>query len=186
MHRPGLLEPLLELLPLDRLPRTGWIVRGVPEPESIAGHVLGTAHLALALAPRVQPGLDLGRVLAMALVHDAPEARTGDLPRAASRALPGGAKREMEDAVAEGLLTSLGRGVHEHWLEYRAAETREARFVRLCDKLQLGVRLVGYQRAGAAGLDEFAEGIRELDCSAFPPAEELRAEILAAVTPPGT
>ena len=176
-----LLDPLLELGSLDRLPRTGWLLRGVPEAESIASHVLGTAHVALALAPRVTPPLDLGRVLAMALIHDAPEARTGDLPRAASEQLPAGAKHAMEDAVAADLLGALGPEAHAHWVAYRAADTPEARFVRLCDKLHLGVRLVGYLRAGAAGLGEFVPGIAELDCSEFPAAGELRAEILAAI-----
>ena len=69
----GVLASLLALGPLDALHRTGWVLRGVPRPESVAGHILGVAHMALALAPRVQPPLDLGRVLAMAVLHDAPE-----------------------------------------------------------------------------------------------------------------
>lgn len=174
-----LLEPLLRLLPLDSLPRTGWVVAGVPDPESIAGHVLGTAHLALALAPRVEPPLDRARVLEMVLVHDLPEAASGDLPRPASAALPPGAKHAMEDRLAEELVAPLGSA--EAWAELRAGETREARFARLCDELQLGVRLVGYRRAGRAGLGEFAEGLLALDCAEFPPAEELRREILAAL-----
>jgi len=170
------LEPLLALLALDRLPRTGWVQRGVPEPESIAGHVLGTAHLALALAPRVEPALELARVLVMALVHDVPEALTGDLPRAASDLLPPGAKQQMERGAAERLLDP-DAAVAFH--EYQAQETREARFTRLCDKLQLGVRLVGYRRSGQRGLEEFSAGLRALDASEFAPAAELLAELIA-------
>ena len=70
----------MQLATLDRLPRTGWALRGVPAPESIAGHALAVAHLVLTLAPEVEPPLRLDRALAMALVHDAPEAWTGDLP----------------------------------------------------------------------------------------------------------
>lgn len=176
------LTPLLRLLPLDRLPRTGWVLRGVPEPESIAGHLLGCAHLALALAPRVEPGLDLGRVLAMLLVHDAPEALSGDIPRIAGQALPAGAKAAMEGTLARELITPLGAPASDAWSEYRAGETREARFAHLCDRLQLGVRLVGYERAGHGGLEEFRAGLAELDCGEFAPAEELRTEILAALT----
>ena len=150
------LEPLLALLALDRLPRTGWIQRGVPEPESIAGHVLGTAHLALALAPRVEPALDQGRVLVMVLVHDAPEALTGDLPKAASELLPPGAKQAMESGAAERLFLPHAPDSVAAFREYQAQETREARFARLCDRLQLGVRLVGYRRSGQRGLDEFS------------------------------
>ena len=175
------LNPLLALLPLDRLPRTGWVLRGVPEPESVAGHILGTAHLALALVGRVDPALDLGAVLAMALVHDVPEAGSGDLPRAAARHLPAGAKAAMEEALAGDLLGRLEPRAEEAYHAYRAQDTREARFVHLCDRLQLGVRLVGYVCAGQGGLDEFRPALEDLDCSEFPPAARLREEILAAL-----
>ncbi|TDJ71546.1 MAG: HD domain-containing protein [Planctomycetota bacterium] len=177
----AILEPILGLLPLDDLPRTGWIQRGVPAPESIAGHILSTAYVALALAPRVTPELDLGRVLAMALVHDAPEALTGDLPRVAADLLPEGAKARLEQGAAERLLAPLAPVAAEAFAEYQSQATREARFTRLCDKLQLGARHVAYVRAGQHGLGEFGAVARELDCGEFPPAEALRLEILAAL-----
>ena len=67
------LDALLALVPLESLPRTGWIQRGVATPESIAGHVLGTGFVALALAPRVEPPLDVDRVVSLCAVHDAPD-----------------------------------------------------------------------------------------------------------------
>ena len=51
----------------------------------------------------------------------------------------------------------------------------------LCDRLQLGVRLVGYQREGRSGLDEFRRGLVELDCTGFAPAQALQDEILEAL-----
>jgi len=172
------LPTLLELLPLDDLPRTGWVLAGVPRPESIAGHSLGVAQVALGLAPGCQPPLALERVLAMAVVHDAAEARTGDLPRPAGRHLPAGAKRAMETSIADELLGSLSPTALAAWCEYRDGATREARFVHLCDKLQLGVRLVGYVRSGQRGLEAFAAGLRELDCGEFQACERLRQELL--------
>ena len=172
------LQALLRLLPLDQLPRTGWLLRGVPDPESIAGHTLGAAFCALALAPRVEPPLDVDRVVALCVVHDAPEAESGDLPRSASRALPEGAKAGMEASLADGLLSPLNPTARARFAEYTGAETREARLARLCDKLQLGIRLLGYQKAGQRGLAEFADGLKSLDCREFPPAEELRLALL--------
>jgi putative hydrolases of HD superfamily len=172
------LPALLELLPLDDLPRTGWVLAGVPRPESIAGHSLGVAQVALALAPACDPPLALDRVLAMAVVHDAPEARTGDLPRPVARHLPGDAKRAMESSIADELLVGLSGVALEAWHEYQDSQTRESRFVHLCDKLQLGVRLVGYLRAGQRGLESFSTGLRELDCSEFATCEALHQELL--------
>lgn len=177
------LQALLRLLPLDRLPRTGWLLRGVADPESIAGHSLGSAFCALALAPRVEPPLDVDRVVALCVVHDAPEAESGDLPQSASRALPEGAKAEMESRLADGLLAPLSSGARARFAEYQAADTREARLARLCDKLQLGIRLLAYQRAGMRGLEEFVGGLESLDCREFPPAEALRSELLEALRP---
>jgi putative hydrolase of HD superfamily len=177
-----LLESLLRLLPLDDLPRTGWILGGVTQPESVAGHILGTCHLALALAPQIDPPLELSRVLAMALVHDVPEAGSGDLPRPAAIHLPEGAKKQMEDALAGEILAPLSGPATEAWAEYSAQETREARFVALCDSLQMGVRWVGYQRAGWRGLGDFEAHFSNLDCEGFPAAEALRQEILGSGT----
>lgn len=175
-----LLTPLIALLALDRLPRTGWILAGVPQPESVAGHVLSTAHVALGLAPGVQPELDLAAVLAAILVHDAPEALSGDLPKRAAGMLPAGAKQALEDGLARDLLGALSPLALASYAGYAAQDSREARFARLCDKLQLGVRLCAYARSGQRGLESFRAGLAALDCDEFPPAEQLRAEILAA------
>jgi putative hydrolase of HD superfamily len=164
-----LLPALLALEPLHSLPRTGWILRGIQAPESVGDHVLSTAFVVLALSGRIEakldghiePTIDLGRALALALVHDVPEALTGDLPRSASKLLPAGAKVAMEGAAAR--------------------TTREARFVRVCDRLQLGLRLVAYVRAGRKGLEEFRTTVAALDCHEFSAAADLKAEILAAL-----
>jgi putative hydrolase of HD superfamily len=176
-----LLPALLALEPLRDLPRTGWILRGVRDPESVGDHVLSTCFVVLALAPRVTPRLDVERALALALVHDVPEAALGDLPRTAARHLPAGAKAEAEDALARELLAPISDHALRLWDELRAAGTREARFVKLCDRVQLGVELASLARSGRRGLEEFEAGLRELDCAEFPPVDALRREILLAL-----
>lgn len=177
----GLLESMLALGALEHLPRTGWLQHGIEDAEPVAAHVLGTALLALALAPRVSPPLDAGRCVTLALVHDAPEALLGDLPRAASERLPAGAKRSAERSAAEDLLAPLAPEALAAWREYDAGETREARLVRLADRLHLGLRLLAYLRSGRRGLGSFVEGLRKLDAGEFPPAEEFRRALLVAI-----
>ena len=72
---------------LKRVPRTGWLLRGVPhgEGESVAAHSHGMALVALALAETLPQPLDRGRLLAMCLLHDLAEAILGDWPRSAAR-----------------------------------------------------------------------------------------------------
>lgn len=175
------ISALTSLLALDRLPRTGWVLAGIEDPETIAGHIVSTAHVVLALGPGVDPALDIDRALALAVVHDSPEAWTGDLPKQVSESLPPGTKQALEASVADALLGALSATARERHAEYAAGETRESRFVRICDKLQLGVQLLAYERAGLGGLDDFVETLRGLDCSEFAPAAALHANLIAAL-----
>ena len=180
------LAALLDLLSLDTLPRTGWILRGVQPAESIAGHVLGVAHVALALAPRVEPPLDLARVLAMAIVHDAPEARSGDLPSPAAGHLPTGAKHALDRGLAAEVIAPLSGAALAAFEEYESQATPEARFVKACDRLQLGVRLLGYERAGWRGLTEFWHAIEPVAFAEFEPCMALAHALRSAKADTGT
>ncbi len=178
-HHAGLLSGLLALQPLEHVRRAGWALRGIADPETVAGHVHGACHVVLALGPRVAPEIDVERCLALLLVHDVPEALLGDLPRPAARLLPEGAKARAEDAAAQELLGTTSPFALERFTEFRAQKTREARFAKLCDQLQMGVRMVGYRRIGVRGLEDFEATIAALDCGEFPPADALKREILA-------
>lgn len=169
----GTLQALLDLGALDALPRTGWLLRGVQPAETVAGHLLGVAHVALALAPRVDLPLDLGRVLAMAVLHDAPEAGSGDIPGPAGARLAPGQKRALESSLADDLLAPLSPVARAAFAEVQAQASPEARFVKACDRLQLGVRLLGYERAGWRGLDEFWDGLEPTLFDEFAPCKEL-------------
>ncbi len=162
----SLLDLLLELQALDRLPRTGYSLRGVAEPESVSEHAFHATFLAWALAAE-EPDLDRAHVVELALVHDLAEVRTGDLPRTAARYLPAGAKARAEQAVARDLLAPLGTGAEALLAEYQAGETAEARFVSSCDKLQLLIKATVYERWGSRGLDEFWSNLEGLSRSGF-------------------
>jgi putative hydrolase of HD superfamily len=172
----SLLDSLLELQALDRLPRTGYALRGVSDPESIAEHGFHLALLIWALAPGV-PDVDLGHALELALVHDLAEIRIGDLPRTAGRYLPDGAKAQAESAALTELLAPLGERGPALFAEFEAGETLEARLVRACDKLQLMVKVFVYERWGATGLSEFWENTINFPQSGFAPVDELLADL---------
>ncbi|QDU86265.1 hypothetical protein Pla163_34160 [Planctomycetes bacterium Pla163] len=179
------LAALLEMLALERLPRTGWLQAGLPQAESIAAHSHGVATLALTLGTQVEPPLDVDRVVTLCVAHDLPEARLGDLPRTAADLLPPGAKRSAEEAAGDALLEPFGPQSRARLEEYLIGETREARFARVCDRLQLALRLLAYARAGARGLGRFRRGVEGLDCSEFDVAREMRDEVVAAIVATG-
>lgn len=174
-----LLDLLLEAQALDRVDRAGYALRGVADPESVAEH---SYHVALAvwlLAPK-DAAIDCGHAVAIALLHDLAEVRTGDLPRTAARYLPPGAKAAAERAAFAELAAPAGERAVALFAEYLDGATREARFVRACDKLQLMVKVLAYERSGSGALAEFwANPANFPDTAEFPLLGELVAELRA-------
>jgi putative hydrolase of HD superfamily len=160
---------LLEALRLKELARTGWVRAGVPAPETVAAHSWGVAWLALVLCP---PGLDRGRVLAMAVLHDLGEVRTGDLTP--TDGVPAEEKSAREARALAGLLAPLGNNAEmlALWREFEARSTPEARFVRACDKLDMALQARRYEALTGLDLREFLDSaLRELE------DETLRAQL---------
>ena len=168
------LNALLALLPLAELPRTGWVQTGLPPgiaPETIASHGHMVALLVMQLGSQVDPPLDVHRAVALAVAHDAAEAWTGDLPKPAAHGLPKGAKKDLEWSMIEQKAPHLG----PYWLECESMTSREARLVKLCDTLQMGLFAIRLKRAGHTGMGSFMESVQALDASEFAVTAELQA-----------
>ena len=135
------LEPLLEVLTLKALDRTGWVRHGIPKPESVAAHSWGVAWLALILLPAE---LDLQRALTYAVLHDLAEVRTGDITPHDGVSRDDKAARE-ESAMFE-LCRGLPRGAAllEAWRAYEAQADAESQFVRQLDRLDMALQAVRY------------------------------------------
>ncbi len=126
-----------DLLRLKRTLRTGWDYYGYGPPETVAAHTFGVAVLTLLLGQLLrQKGqeLDLERALIMALIHEAGEARIGDLHLEARRwigeAVDLGEQRAAQEVLQDPDLQGLYQEFHE-------AQTLEARLVHVADKLEL-------------------------------------------------
>ena len=145
MHVPiTMRDRLLEYLALKQLPRTGWVRSNVEHPESVAAHSWGMAILALRLAPKE---LDLIKVLSMCLVHDLPEIIVGDLTPYDNTTN----KAEME----RNAMKQLAPEWLELFEEYEVGESKEAKFVKQIDKLDMGLQAILYQNEQGLDLAEF-------------------------------
>ena len=172
---PAVVVALCErLAALKRLPRTGWLQRGVAPAESVADHTFGVALLALLLGDAA-PGVDRGRLLALALLHDLAEALLGDIPAAARRHLGAAAKHGAERGAMAEILDGLpGRDEHlALWEEYAAGQSREARLVKGLDRLEMLAQALAYERAGSRALAEFWQGADEGWDEEFPALREI-------------
>ena len=152
---------------LKWVPRAGWLMRGVADPESVAEHAWGVALMALVLAEGVEEPLDRGKLLAIALIHDLPEAVLSDIPSPALRHLPARAKREAEEGGLSELLAPLpeARRLREWWREFEEGSSPEGRLVRDADRLEMLLQAALYEETRGAQLEEFWPSDQE--CSFF-------------------
>jgi len=171
-----LLDLVLELQVLDRVPRAGFVLRGVAQPESVSEHSWHVVFLVWVLGREIDE-VDTLRAVEIALVHDLAELRVGDLPRTASKYFPEGAKNAAETAALADVLAPLPARAQELYAEYQAGETPEARLVKACDKLQLMLKVAVYEGWGAGGLAEFWDHPDNFPDGGFAPVAELFAEL---------
>jgi len=138
-------------------------LRGVHNVESVAAHSFGVAFIAMMLADRAEArGLQVNveRVLRMALLHDVPEVRTGDLPNTIKKYFESSTLRIADEQIAADLLTKVGvpgKRYLELWREYEDRTSLEARLVKAADKLDLLLQAFEYEKGGARDLQEFWE-----------------------------
>ena len=168
-----IIDTVLALDTLADLPRTGWLLRGVRPCESIADHSFGVALVALLVVDELRAAgetVDGERVLRMAIVHDAPEARTGDIPMPSKTAEVERAVDELEKRLVRELLPeALGRD----WAEAEAGETLEASIVKAADKLHMMIKAHSYERQHRGRLDEFWENQKNFRHMNLPLAERI-------------
>ncbi|GAA0536285.1 HD domain-containing protein [Halorubrum ejinorense] len=146
------LDAVLAAYDLKDERRTGWQLRGVDEPESVAAHSWGVAYLVTALGDRLAadlPGVDLDRALRLAVVHDVAEAETGDVATRADStagAVDPEAKEATEREAMRDLAGPLPERVRDAWEAYEARDSPEAVLVKECDLLDTCLQAVAYER----------------------------------------
>lgn len=182
------LRYLIDAYRLKQRPRTGWRLRGIAEPESVADHSWGTALLCLLFAD--DAGVDRGLALEIAVVHDLAEAEIGDLPNLPESAgRPAGSDRKTRlEAAAMAALRDLWPAaqadrVLARWRAYEDRESDEARFVRdmnLVDMaLQASIYLAAERAPARTAMEEFLASAEARVETAF--GRTLLADVVAAV-----
>lgn len=146
---------------LQDLKRTGWVMRGVENPESVKEHTEALITLAKELSPLLSSDETEG-LLEMLEVHDWPEALHGDevileLKPDERKALKE-AKFENEKRALVEICAALPNGekIISLWLRFENSNDPAAVFGRQLDKYQALEKSLEYEQAqGIALFDEF-------------------------------
>jgi len=168
-----IIDFLIEVGKLKRMPRRGWVIRQIRNPESIADHTFRAAVLAWVLSKR-KKGINIERLLKIALVHDLCEVYAGDTtpydsilpknsqklkelmktwPRFSNAKKKKNAlrKRKKETVCLEKLLAELppdlkglSREMKSLWLDYEKGLSPEGRFFKQADRLENFLQALEY------------------------------------------
>jgi len=156
---------------LKKIPRTGWVLIGAKNPESIAEHIFHEAIMAWILGKEKNANLNIDRVIKMALVHDLCELYAGDMtpyddilpknkkewpelfdkwPRfSKSKKIKDFLKKHKKEKAALIKLTSnlppkIRKEILDLWLEYENRSTKESHFVKQVGRLTTLLQALEY------------------------------------------
>ncbi|MDD2696747.1 MAG: HD domain-containing protein [Candidatus Pacebacteria bacterium] len=165
----NLLNFLIEVGKLKKMPRRGWVINQIKNPESIAEHVFRAAILGWLLAQK--KNLKTDRIVKIALVHDLCEIYAGDTtpydsvlpkdkkklrelmktwPRFSNyeRRIQALHKYKKEEKGFNKLIAilplDLKKEIKNFWFDYEHGLTQEGRFFRQADRMENFLQALEY------------------------------------------
>jgi len=172
------------LHPLDRVPRAGYVLRGVSDPESVAAHSHFVSLLALLFVEEHPDQFDKAKVLAMALIHDLAEAKLMDIPMPYADAYLAQAKDAGEQTIIEELFAGFPEKYARYHQEFLDVNNPEAQLVRGLDKAQMMLKVLFYGRENRGRLSEFWANPKNFDDYGCAPVSDFFDAICAAADRP--
>ncbi len=158
----GLLNFFIEVGKLKRMPRRGWVINQIKNPESIAEHIFRAAILGWVLGER-KKGFNIEKLIKIALIHDLCEVYAGDitpydsiLPKSkkllrelmktwprfsnSEKRKKSLSKYKKEKEGIEKLILKLPPNLKKEiktlWLDYEKGLTPEGRFFKQTDRME--------------------------------------------------
>ncbi len=184
------LDFFIKIGQLKKIKRTGWVLRGVKDPESIGDHTFRMSLMAWFFAKDKK--LDITRVMKMSLIHDICEVYAGDMTpydeevslglhkkdKTLFNRWPRRMKTKKEELstnkhekelsalkkLTGGLPVGLQQEVLGLWSEYEDGLTAEGRFLRQLDRVENVLQASEYRAEQGSHLmmDSFWQQVKEL------------------------
>ena len=122
--------------------RSGWNKWNIDRQrvESVAEHIYGTCVLAIAIDSEFCLNIDIYKVVMMLTIHEIEEVKIGDLTPFDK--VTAEEKRKMGKQAVKEILGPLTKGINYIELieEFEKIETKEAKFAKMCDKLEADIQ----------------------------------------------
>ena len=151
---------IFEARHLKKIPRTGYTFLGSGR-ESVAEHSFLVTFISYLFA-KLNSDADEKKILLMALLHDFPESRIGDINYFQKIYVENKEKKAIDD-MSEGLffkdeITGLLK-------EFNEGRTIESKLARDADQIAFIVDLKALKDKGAKGIDKWVESVEERLCT---------------------
>ena len=173
-----ILDFFIKVNKLKEMPRTGWVLRQVKNPETIAEHTFGVAMASWILAIKSKSKLNLTKIIKRSLVHDLCEVYAGDvtpffyyirdLPKnkkerekflrkyvrllMVSKEGRGIEKSELEKKSLLKLIKNLNpeikKEIFSSWKDFERRSSGEGNFARQIDKIETLLQAIEYFGTG--------------------------------------
>lgn len=137
---------LFEMGHLKRITRAGWLLLGIPQPESVAEHSFRVGVVGMVLASL--EGADVGRVAAMGLIHDGHEARIGDVPSVGRAYITSAVPEAISAHQTSAMPDVMFQTFQDLVVEYEAGQTLESHVARDADKIETLLQAAEYAAQG--------------------------------------
>jgi putative hydrolase of HD superfamily len=161
---------------LKRYKRTGWLVAGVSDPESIADHSFRAAALAGIIA--ALEGADPERAAFLSLFHDSQETRLTDIPYLAKRYVTRAPNEQVTADQTRSLPVPVTDMISGAVSEYEQKTSLESRCARDADKLECLIQAIEYRDQGNQNVQPWIDS--SLAALQTPTGKKLAAEAIQA------
>lgn len=152
-----IIDVFFKILRLKSLFRQGWLKRGISKDkcETVADHTFGTAMISWLLAHEYLPQLNEEKVLKLALIHEMGEILVGDITPVDG--VIESDKYNLELNAVKEIFREMNDADYwiELWKEFEAEVSAESRFVKIMDRVEMGLQANWYELESGLDLQEF-------------------------------
>lgn len=164
------------------LPRSGWLLRGIKNCESVSDHSYQVVFISLILGYYLKDKHDIKinmeKLLSIAALHDIGESLITDIPEPALRF--SGSKSNFEENAINELFDNFEfkDKFIALWKEFEYRESNEGIIVKIADKIDMLIQAYQYNLHGFKNLKEFWDFGKSNPDFKFEWIEDLISELL--------